>query len=427
MHIAPCAVSASTLMEAEPVKLGATQKTITRLCLLVGLIGTVAYAVTASPYIFWASLYTNLFFWTGIAAGSCVMPAIFSIVGAKWAPPIRRIAEANSAFLPIAFLIFLITFFGKKYLFPWANGPVHGREFWMEPNFVYARFTILLGLLFFVMIRYVKISLRRDIGLLREKSSNKAFWSKPIYDSLVRNWKGSEIELHASRDQLAWNGPLLVLIYAVVYSLFAFEMLMSLDSIFYSNLFGAFIFVGNIFMGWAMLSLNTTRVSYSDSIYKKVLGTQQLWDIGKLNLGFTMLWGYMFFSQFLPYWYANIPETSQWMILRTREFPWMGLGYIVLTCCFIFPFVMFASDDIKKNPKTYRIVASVILVGMWLEKYLLIMPELSPTAIPLSVLDLAMCAGFFGLYRWRVHGFLEKYPYVALANMYLDEKEDDHH
>lgn len=427
MHIAPCAVSSKTLLDAEPVKFGAPHKTITKVCLLIGILGISIFAYTSSPHVFWGSFYTNLFFWTGIAAGSCIMPAIFSIVGAKWAPPIRRIAEANSAFLPVAFVLFLISFFGKTYLFPWANEPMLGREWWMQPYFVYGRFVVLLALLFFMMRRYVRMSLRQDIGLLREKSANKGFWNNSIYDSLVGKWQGSEVELPATRARLAWNGPLLILIYAVVYSLFAFEMLMSMDSVFYSNLFGAFIFVGNIFMGWAMLALNVTRVSFVNSTFKKVLGTQQLWDIGKLNFGFTMLWGYMFFSQFLPYWYANIPESSQWMILRTREFPWMGLGYVVFTCCFIFPFVLLLSDDIKKNPMTYRIVASVILIGMWLEKYVIIMPQLSQHMIPLGLLDVAMFIGFLGLYRWRVHGFLEKYPYVAVANMYLDEKEGDDH
>lgn len=427
MHTSPCAVSAKALLSAEPVKLEASQKTITIALLAIGLVGTIAYAFMASPYIFWGSFLTNLFFWTGIAAGSCVLPAIFSIVFARWAPPVRRIAEANSAFLPIAYLLFLLTFFGKQYIYPWANGPVAGREFWMEPNFVYARFAVILAVLFYVMHRYVRISLRRDIGLLREKSPNASFWKKSIYDGLVRNWRGSDVELPATREQLSWNGPLLILIYAVVYSLFAFEMLMSMDNIFYSNLFGAFIFCGNIFMAWAMLAMNSTRVASTDATYKKVLGIQQLWDIGKMNLAFTMIWGYMFFSQFLPYWYANIPETSQWMILRTREFPWMGLGYVVFTCCFIFPFVMFVSDDIKKNPKTYRIVAAVILIGMFLEKYILVIPQLSPEAIPFSIFDIAMFAGFFGLYRWRVHGFLEKYPYVAIADLQDVEKDAEHH
>jgi hypothetical protein len=427
MHIAPCAVSSETLLQAEPLKYGASQKTITKICLALGIVGLVGLLSTGNSYNFWGSFYVNLFFWTGLAAGSCIIPAIFSIVGAKWAPPIRRMAEANSAFLPIAYVLFLISFFGKEHLFPWAIGDMPGRETWMQPLFVYSRFAFLLALLFWMMRRFVRISLRQDIGLLREKAAQTGYWSGKEFDSLVSDWKGSEVELPATRARLAWNGPLLILVYAVVYSLFAFEMLMSMDTVFYSNLFGAFIFVGNIFMGWAMLCLNSTRVAFTSPLFKKVLGVQQLWDIGKLNFGFTMLWGYMFFSQFLPYWYANIPETSQWMILRTREFPWMGLGYVVFSCCFIFPFILLLSDDIKKNPYTYRIVACVILVGMWLEKYVLIMPQLFPQEIPLGFFDLAMFLGFFGLYRWKVHGFLEKYPYVAVANMHLDEQEAEHH
>ena len=427
MHIAPCAVSSETLLKAEPHKYSASQKTITKVLLALGVVGVALFIISGNAYNFWGSFLTNMFFWTGIAAGSCIIPAIFSIVGAKWSPPVRRIAEANSSFLPVAFILFAISFLGKEHLYPWAIGPMPGRETWMQPLFVYARFAVMLGLLFFMMRRYVRFSLRQDIGLLREKSGSNGYWNKPEHDALVKDWKGSQVELQATKDRLSWNGPLLILVYAVVYSLFAFEMLKSMDTVFSSNMMGAFIFVGNIFMGWAMLCLNTTRITFTNPLFKKVVGIQQLWDMGKLNFGFTMLWGYMFFSQFLPYWYANIPETSQWMIIRTREFPWMGLSYVVFACCFIFPFILLLSDDIKKNPHTYRIVASIILIGMWLHYYVLIMPQLFPAHIPLGIADLLMALGCFGLYRWKVHGFLEKYPYVAVANMKYEEDHAEEH
>ena len=143
---------------------------------------------------------------------------------------------------------------------------------------------------------------------------------------------------------------------------------------------------------------------------------QQFWDLGKLNFGFCMLWGYMFWSQFLTQWYGNLPEETQWLILRTREFPWKGLAWIAFPMAFIIPFISLLSRDLKKNRVTYAVVCVVLMTGVWLDRYLIIMPELSPNSIPLGLKEIGIFLGFLGAYLLCIRNFLSKHPCVTVSH-----------
>ena len=381
-------------------------------------IGIIAFSIAFFTYpkdLLWGAYYTNLLFWMGLAAGGVIISAIVQIVRARWVAPFRRIAEANVMFLPFAYVLLLSTWAGKEYLFPWAREPMPGREVWMQPGFVYARFAILFGILFFLMIRYVLISVKGDMGIVRDKAVNKEQWQSWEHDILACGWKG-ESSIPELQNKLSFSAPALILAYAVIYSLFAFEMVMAMDKVWYSNMYGGFTFVGNIYMGWASVALMGIFFATKSPAYRKVLSKHQLWDIGKLTFGFSMLWGYMFLSQLLPQWYGNLPEETQWMILRTRDLPWRPFGFMVLSMCFVFPFVLLAGEYLKKNPYTLSIACLIVLCGVWAEKYITVMPQLSPAAIPFGWLEPCLTAGFFGLYGLCILAFLTRVPFIAVSH-----------
>jgi hypothetical protein len=206
----------------------------------------------------------------------------------------------------------------------------------------------------------------------------------------------------------------------VVVSLFAFEMIMGQNPTWYSNLFGAFIFVSQIYIGWAGLALMTMFFSKTNKKFGEIVTGQQLWDLGKLTFGFCMLWGYMFWSQFLPQWYGNLPEETQWLILRTREFPWKGLSWVAFPMAFIIPFISLLSRDVKKTPLSYGVVCVCLMVGVWLDRYIIIMPEALPkdvaTYIPLGYKEVGIFIGFLGAYLLCIRSFLSKFPFVPVSH-----------
>ncbi len=403
------------LLDVEPIKVDA--RSTTCLWYLVGLgVLTFCLGLIYDPTHLWGAYYVCLTFFMGLAVGSVVLTAIFQIVRARWSAPISRIAEANVAFLPWVYLLWAATYFGKEHLFPWATQPMPGKELWMQPNFVYCRFAVLLALLFLLLWKFVKLSLRGDVGVLREFSKRKELWVAPCYVQLSKDWEGSDEEIAKIQPKRSRMAPVVVILYGVIYSLFVFEMLMTTDPIWYANMFGGFEFVGNIYLAWAVLGLTVTYYISKNADYEKVVTTQQFWDMGKMTFAFCMLWGYMFFAQFLPQWYGNLPEETQWMILRTKEFPWKGVSWVVFSMAFIMPFILLLSRDLKKTPKYFCIVCSIICLGLFGEKYVIIMPQLSPHHFPIGLTELGLFCGFLGAYLLATRDFVAKFPFVQLSH-----------
>jgi hypothetical protein len=364
----------------------------------------------------WGAFYVNAVYFQGLALGGVMTTVIMQIVRATWGAPVRRLAEANVAYLPVAFCMFLVSYFGREYLFYWGRNPMPGREWWMQPCFVYARFAVLFFVLYLLMARFVGMSLRGDVGLAKDRSKSAATWSLPIHRFLLRGWRGAEREVIPLQRKMSVNAPVIVLMYVVTTSLFAFEMIMGQNPVWFSNLFGAFVFVSQIYIAWSGLALMTMFFAKRNKGFGELISSQQFWDLGKLNLGFCMLWGYMFWSQFLTQWYGNLPEETQWLILRTREYPWKGLAWVVFPMCFIIPFISLLSRDVKKNPVTYAIVCFVLMTGVWLDRYLIIMPEISPHRIPFGATEIGIFIGFLGAYLLCIRSFLSKYPYVTVSH-----------
>lgn len=415
-HVDVVPVNIEKVIEAGPIKV--SSRTVLKLWIMV----SIGIVVFSAGLLFgdagktWGAFYVNAVWFQGLALGGVMTTVIMQIVRAKWGAPVRRLAEANVAYLPVAFVVFLTTYFGREYLFYWGRHPMPGREFWMQPGFVYARFAVLLGLLFFVMTRFVLMSLRSDVGLAHDRAKDKTKWELPIHRYLLKGWKGAEREVLPLQRKMSVNAPVVVIFYIFVVSLFAFEMIMGQNPVWFSNLFGAFIFVSQIYIAWAGLALMTMFFSKNNKDFGAQIHSQQLWDMGKLNFGFCMLWGYMFWSQFLTQWYGNLPEETQWLILRTREFPWKGLAWIVFPMCFIIPFITLLSRDVKKTPKTYAAVCLTLMTGVWLDRYLIIMPEISPHHIPLGLTEVGIFVGFLGAYLLCIRTFLSKYPFLQVSH-----------
>jgi hypothetical protein len=189
-----------------------------------------------------------------------------------------------------------------------------------------------------------------------------------------------------------------------------------MDTIWYSNMMGGFVFLGFLYMAWAVTILWTLYFAKVSPVYSKTVGSQQMWDLGKLMFGFSMLWGYTMISQYLPQWYGNMPEETQWLYLRTKEFPWKPVAYLTLGMCFIFPFITLFSEDIKRSPKVIWIVCSVVLLGMWVEKFILVSPQRYATSIPFNLFDIIIFAGFAVSYFLAVTAWMAKFPFLRVSH-----------
>ena len=374
------------------------------------VLGTVAFlvgALGASPLRAWQTYLINFLFWSGIAQAGLVFSATYRLANANWGETVRRLGEGMAGFLPLSFVLFLLLFFGRSYLFPWIAHPAHGKESWLSFPFLFARNGIGLIILYAVSFTYLYYSMRPNVG---DNLEGRAAPACKLHQFLIRGWQGSARERVRSDRVLTPWAVALILSYVAIFSLRAFDLVMSLDPTWYSTLFGAYFFMGNFFVGLAFLAITAIFVRKSWNLESQIT-SRNLADLGKLMLAFGMVTGDFFFSQFLVIWYGNLPEEIGFVIHRTKDMPWATLSWIVLFAGYLGPVVILFSRTVKERPRSFLVVSLLVLFVMWLERYLLIVPSLwQEKSLPLGWLEILVTAGFFGAMGLSILAFWRRFP-----------------
>jgi hypothetical protein len=204
---------------------------------------------------------------------------------------------------------------------------------------------------------------------------------------------------------------LYMLAFALVLSLLGYDLVMGADPHWYSTLFGAYSFVKAVYVGFGALII-TAALLHMSSANRFELRSSQFHDIGKLFFGFCLVWADFFYAQFVVIWYGNISEETAYIIERTMAAPWGNLAWAVFGICFIGPFLILLNKKIKTIPMAMTIICSLVIIGMWLEHFLLLAPALYPDthSLPLSWIDLGVALGFLGLLAAAISLYVEQFP-----------------
>jgi hypothetical protein len=349
----------------------------------------------------WQVFLVNYLFWSGLAFGSIVFSAALVMTKARWGRPIKRLAESPAAFLPFSFLLFWVLFAGREKIFPWIREPLPHKAAWLNINFLFARDGLLLFLLMVAALALVYFSLRgeRNIHLL------EAGTMKNYEDLGEKNLQKQSI-----------LSPLLAILFALGFSLLGFDLVMSLSPHWYSTLFGLYFFTGAFYGSLAFVFL-LIILFIKPLDLENFVGQRQFHDLGKLLLGFCLVTGDFFFSQFLVIWYGNLPEETRFVITRVNSAQWRPLALTVLILGFAFPFVVLLSRKAKMNRRVMLAVSGIILIGMWLERFLLVAPSLwKGRDLPLGLPELLISLGFLGLMSLSLLWFFKRFPALPISD-----------
>lgn len=356
----------------------------------------------------WQIFLVNFLFWSSLAQGGIVFAATYDLTKAKWGPTFRWLAQGMGMFLPISLLLFFVLFAGTDLLLPWVRHPVPAKAQWLNVPFLFSRDTLGLLILYGFSMTYLYNALRPVVGARLEQDSAAA---SPLLTLLTKGWRGLEAEQARSQQALSFVLPIFLILYAVVFSLIGFDWVMSLDPHWHSTLFGAYFFISSFYLGMAATVILAVLLRKSLPPLQDTGGRMQFHDFGKLMFGFCLVAGDFFWSQYVVIWYGNIPEETHYIILRTREMPWAVIAWIVLFLCFIGPFVVLLSRWVKEHPRVFLCVASGIVIGMWLERYLLVVPSLwHPTGFPLGWIELLITLGFMATFLLSYLSFVGRFP-----------------
>ena len=355
----------------------------------------------------WTAYLVNLVFFLGLAQGGIVWAAVARTTrGHKWASSLVRYAEALSSFLPIGYGLVLVFFaFGGKDLYPWVKAPIAQKAAWLNWWFFVGRNLVLMAALILLSRRLLGLSLAPDLARLRDKVP------APLRDRYAK-WtsKGAPDEAATQKTLLNWS-PFLILLYCVVYSIWAFDVMMALDPHWVSTLFGAFIFMSTLYTALAAMSLATIWTRKPLGL-EKTIATEQFHTVGKLLFSFALFWVYSYWSQFLPIWYGNLTEETPFVVLRLSG-PFTKWAWTVFFLTFFIPFFGLMNWTTKRRPELHQWFALIALVGVWLERNLIIQPAVHPAFFTLAPGVVGVMLGFLGAFTLAFLNFARTYPMVS--------------
>jgi hypothetical protein len=379
---------------------------------LVGL-GLVTFLVnvTVAPLRTWESYLINFLFWGGLAQGAVVFAAIYHVVGAKWGPTVRRLAEGMAAFLPVSLVLFMPLYFGLNIFFNHVREINPSRGAWFDPRFIFVRGALGLGLMTVLSLLFVYYSLRPEVGVAQEKQWREQTW---FHRWIAEGWRGEQTEMDRCDRGLDFLAAGVLLAYPIIYTFMAFDLIMALDPFWYSSLFGVYFFVSTFYLGLGGLTVVValTRWTFGNS----VITDSQLWDLGKLLLGFNLTYFAMAWAQYIVIWYGNLPEETHFIILRLWVMPWAALSWAALALTVLIPFLVFISRHAKQVPWIIMAVGILISVGLWLERYVLIAPSVwTRGGVPFGWIDVGITAGFLGALGLGYVSFLRNFPMIPFT------------
>jgi hypothetical protein len=396
-----------------PGRPSARTRAIWLICLGVGVL-SFGFLLLREPTRAWGAYGVNMIFFLGISLGAAALASSIRLANGRWGGPVIRTAEALTAYVPwgLLFVAVMLAAGIWRYL-PWTHGPVLERQRpYLNVPFLYARTVVGFGLLWWLVRDLVRTSLRRDLHLLKDHVGPEL---RAEYEKLARDWRGDEAEAKREHDRLAMRAPQVALVFAVVFTVFAWDFIMTLTPAWVSGLFGWWVFMGAFLNGIAMTALVATQLRARYRLEAWVT-PDHFQDTGKLLFGFSIFWVYLFWSQYMAIWYANMPEETWWVFLRFEE-PWRALAFTVFGLVFLVPFLGLMNMRTKRSPFWLALFSGIVLVGMWLERHLLIMPSLNPDRVWLGLPELGVGLGFLGVFGLAVQGFLARYPAVKVTDV----------
>jgi hypothetical protein len=323
----------------------------------------------------WSALLTATVLVIGIAMIGPLVSALFQITGAKWGRAYRRLAEGTVALMPVGLLGLLALMAGGNAYLPWVHEHPHlgGKAVWLTRGFWDIRVLGLLLVVYGVGLAFVRLSIRRDFC---RKAVSDAF-DGGLARRLKKDIGDPEAEARRIEQRMSTLAPVVVILYGVIFSFLGFDLIMALDPDWFSTLFGAWYFIGNLFAGFALIAILAVAVSRRPGMERFMTRVRQS-DLATLLLAFCLINADFFWNQYLTIWYANLPEETLYVIERTVDEagPWRSLSFVSLATFFLIPFVALLLRRVKRSGPLLTGVAAVAVVGVFLARFIEIAPAL---------------------------------------------------
>jgi len=353
----------------------------------------------------WAALYVAAFFFFMISLGALAFYAVQRASQAGWAPLLFRVMEGITAYLVpggiIVFVILVLSVMHMNHLFVWMDADVvandkllQGKAGFLNPTFFLVRAAIFLG----GWILYREYS--RKLSLKQDASDDNS--------SFKLNFKISAAFL---------------VFYLISESMMSWDWIMSVDPHWFSTLFGWYVFASMFVSGITVIAMVTIYLKSKD--YLPEVNDSHIHDLAKFMFGISIFWTYLWFSQFMLYWYSNIPEEVTYFVTRIDDFKLPFFGMVAMN--FVLPLLLLMNSDYKRINWFVIMTGIIILAGHYLDIYVMFMPSTVGDQWSIGIPEIGAVLFFAGLFIFWVFRALTKAPLQPKRNPFIEESKHFHY
>lgn len=387
----------------------------------VAAIGGWVFDKTDHHQYWWANLLISSFFFFAISIAAMFFYAVQYAAEVAWTAQLKRIFEAMFAYVPVGIAVVIVVLLAGQF-------HLHHIYHWMDPEVVDPN----------------SPSYDAIIANKMPFLSSWFFWLRVImyaatfiiFGRLFRKWslledESPSIDLHLKQYR---RGALFLVFFAVFSSTIAWDWLMSIDTHWYSTMYGWYIFSGM----WVTCMIFATLLLLwlkQKGYYAKV-NDSHIHDMGKWVFAVSMLWSYLWFCQYMLIWYSDIPEEITYF--KERYDHYMYGMWAIFFVNFAVPFYVLIARDAKRNVKFLWRVCVIIFLSHFFDLYMAVIPGTIHGHLEWGLgehghhitftwwFEIGMFLGFLGLFIMIVTNALSKAKLIPVNHPYLNESENHH-
>ncbi|QTY25866.1 quinol:cytochrome C oxidoreductase [Flavobacterium sp. CS20] len=353
----------------------------------------------------WSAVFVPMLFFFLIAVGALVFYAIQNVSQAGWSPLLFRVMQGISNYmLPGGILIFLFLILSSlqlNHLYIWMDPEtvahdevIQEKSAYLNIPFFFIRSAIILFTWSFFRHLLVKNSVKQD-------------------DELNLNLYKKNVKLSIA----------FLAIFIITEAIVSWDWIMSIDTHWFSTLFGWFVFASMFVSAITTIALVSIYLK-SKGLLEQV-NDSHIHDLAKFMFAFSIFWTYLWFSQFMLIWYANMPEEAVYFVSRIENYKLMFFGIVAIN--FVGPVLILMNSDFKRINWLVVLTGILILVGHYFNFFLLIMPGTVGDAWAIGIPEIGSLLFFLGLFIWFAFKGISKLPLVPKNSPFLKESQQYHY
>ncbi|HEY0749651.1 MAG TPA: quinol:cytochrome C oxidoreductase [Chitinophagaceae bacterium] len=356
---------------------------------------------------FWASLLQNSVYFLLLVNTSMFFIAATTLAWGGWQMAFRRVPEAIAACVPImgviTFIILMaIIFHPEHVVFHWTDTHhveldevLNAKKGFLNKGFFAIWTFITIAGWSYLGWKIRKISTDIDDKELSVQEGKKYIWNNTV-----------------------WSAAYLFLFALTVLSSIPWLWLMSIDAHWYSTMYSWYTFASSFVAGIALITLFV--IYLKNNGYLAYTNREHIHDLGKFQFAFSIFWTYLWYSQFMLIWYANIPEETIYFEPRLQGV-YKGIFFLNLIINFLAPLLILMKRGSKRNYGTITMMSVLIIFGHWLDFYQMVFPGISKEHVPFMLVDMGIGLGFVGLIMFVTSRTLAKYPLLGRTHPFVKE------